>query len=119
MKVTAKRVYEPPSRSDGMRILVDRVWPRGISKEAAHIDEWLREVAPSDRLRKWFGHRPERWTEFQRRYREELREPSKAELVDRLRKQSRERKLTLLYGARDTEHNQAVALSNFLNRAGN
>src|SRR5512140_2548242 len=105
-----KRIYDTPGRSDGMRILIDRVWPRGVSKAAAHIDGWLREIAPSDRLRKWFGHKPEHWAEFQRKYRKELGEPSKAELVKQLRSLGRKRKVTLLYGARDTEHNQAVAL---------
>ncbi len=118
MGITVKRVYDSPSRSDGMRILVDRVWPRGMSKEKAQIDEWLREIAPSDALRKWFGHKPERWADFQRKYQEELGEPSKAGLVQRLRGLSRRRKVTLLYGARDSEHNQAVALSKLLRKSG-
>ncbi len=118
MGIRTKRVYDPPARIDGMRILVDRVWPRGVSKEKAHIDEWLREIAPSDRLRKWFGHKPERWMEFRRKYREELREPSGAELLKRLRSLARGRTVTLVYSARDTQHNQATALAEFLKKAG-
>ncbi len=118
MAITTKRVYDPPGRTDGIRILVDRIWPRGMKKEAARLDEWPREIAPSTRLRNWFGHKPERWAEFQKRYWKELGEPSKAELVEHLRSLARRKKVTLLYGARDTEHNQAAALSRYLKKSG-
>jgi uncharacterized protein YeaO (DUF488 family) len=107
-RIGVKRVYEPPSKSDGKRVLVDRVWPRGLTKEKAAVDVWLKEVAPSTALRKWFGHDPERWTEFRQRYGEELRENSEA--VSALRALTREGPVTLVYGAHDEEHNNAVAL---------
>jgi uncharacterized protein YeaO (DUF488 family) len=106
-----KRVYEPPSPSDGRRILVDRLWPRGLSKAEADIDLWLKDVAPSAPLRKWFGHRPERWSEFRARYRDELKtNPA----LDRLRQVLAEGKATLVYGAKDQEYNQAVVLAEVL-----
>ena len=108
-----KRIYEPPAPSDGYRILVDRVWPRGVSKERAAIALWLKEIAPSAGLRKWFGHDPERWPEFQKRYRQELR--AKTELAERIRQLEKEhRVVTLLFGARDEERNQAIVLRDFL-----
>lgn len=108
-----KRIYEPASSSDGYRILVDRVWPRGFSKERAKIALWLKEIAPSTALRKWFGHDPERWPEFQKRYRKELRAHS--DLADAIRRLEKEhRVITLLFGARDEERNQAVVLRDFL-----
>ena len=103
-----KRVYEPASPDDGMRVLVDRIWPRGISKSKARIDAWMKDVAPSTVLRKWFGHDPERWAEFRRRYRVELAE--QPERLRELRALAREGPLTLVYSARDEEHNQAVVL---------
>ena len=118
MSIKVKRVYAAPSRSDGIRILVDRVWPRGMTKEKARLDEWLRQIAPSDALRKWFNHEPERWEAFEKRYWRELEQSSKAELVDHLRNLSLRRTVTLLYGAHDEEHNQAVALSAFLRKTG-
>jgi len=118
MSIKVKRVYAAPSRSDGIRILVDRVWPRGMTKERARLDEWLRQIAPSDALRKWFNHEPERWEAFEKKYWKELEQSSKAELVDHLRNLSLRRTVTLLYGAHDEEHNQAVALSEFLRKAG-
>lgn len=108
--IRTKRVYREPSLRDGVRILVDRVWPRGISKERARIVEWRKDVAPSTSLRKWFGHEPARWTEFRRRYRTEL---ARSGMIDELRKLarlSRKRSITLVYSAADEEHNQAVAL---------
>lgn len=109
--VWIRRAYEPPTRNDGARILVDRVWPRGVRKDAAAIAEWARDVAPSDGLRKWFGHDPSRWDEFRRRYRTELRTDPKARAaLDELVARARKRRITLVYGAHDTEHNQAVAL---------
>jgi uncharacterized protein YeaO (DUF488 family) len=105
-------VYEPPSPEDGQRILVDRIWPRGLTKELAHADVWLRDVAPSDDLRHWFGHDPARWEEFQRRYREEL--ATRPGAIELLLAAARHGDITLLYGARDELHNQAVALQGFL-----
>lgn len=107
-----RRVYEPVSRHDGARVLIDRLWPRGIKKETARIDRWLRDLAPSTELRKWFGHRPERWEEFQRRYRAELRRHESD--LQQLRLLARRRPLTLVYSARDTTHNDAVVLYDVL-----
>lgn len=108
-KVDIQRVYDgaPPK---GKAVLVDRVWPRGIKKEKLGGALWLRELGPSDELRGWFGHRPERWEEFRRRYRAELEQPQQQELVNRLVELARAGTLTLLYGARDTERNQAVVI---------
>lgn len=111
--IRIKRVYEPLGRQDGDRILIDRLWPRGVSKEKACISEWRKDLAPSDRLRKWFNHESEKWDEFRRRYHEELR-PKLPELKELFRKNRRT--ITLLYGAHDTEHNNAVALKEFLNK---
>ncbi|MDH3734417.1 MAG: DUF488 family protein [Gemmatimonadota bacterium] len=108
-----KRVYEPADSEDGYRVLVDRVWPRGVSRDRAAVDEWLRDAGPSDELRKWFGHRPERWPEFVRRYEAEIRD--RPEIVDELIERAGPT-LTLVYSARDEEHNQAVALAAFLRR---
>jgi uncharacterized protein YeaO (DUF488 family) len=107
-----KRVYDPPEASDGRRVLVDRLWPRGISKEKARVDEWLKETAPSTELRKWFSHDPAKWAEFQRRYAAELKD--KEAVLDSLRAEARKNTVTLLYGARDEERNQAVALKSLL-----
>ena len=112
MAVHIQRVYDSPSPSGGKRILVDRLWPRGLSKEKASVDLWLKEVAPSDELRKWFAHDPAKWTEFQRRYKEELK-ARHAELAQ-LRQEAKHRTITLLYGAHDQEHNQAVVLAKML-----
>jgi uncharacterized protein YeaO (DUF488 family) len=111
-RVTVRRAYDPPAGSAPARrrVLVDRVWPRGISKDALRADAWLRDVAPSDELRRWFGHRPERWEEFRRRYREELRQPERAALVDELARTARAEPIVLLFGARDRGRNQAVVL---------
>jgi uncharacterized protein YeaO (DUF488 family) len=107
------RTYEPARKSDGRRVLVDRLWPRGIKKENAHVDLWMKDIAPSEALREWFGHKPERWTEFQRRYRAEL--SKNKELVAELKRAEKMHgKLTLLFGARDKEHNQAVVLLHML-----
>lgn len=107
-RVSIKRVYEPPSPDDGQRILVDRLWPRGVSKAKARLDGWMKEVAPSDELRRWFGHKPERWAEFRRRYMKELKgNPG----LQTLRDLAAEGPVTLLYGARDTDHNEAVVLA--------
>lgn len=111
MSFRIKRVYEAPSSQDGMRVLVDRLWPRGVRKEAAKLDAWLKDVAPSPALRRWFDHRPERFVEFNRRYRQEL--TTNAALED-LRKLGRRRRVTLLYGARDPAVNHAVVLQSAL-----
>lgn len=112
MGVQLKRAYEPPAASDGLRVLVDRLWPRGVSKEAARIDQWLKEIAPSAELRKWFGHDPAKWQEFRRRYFRELDEQQKA--VAALRGHIRAGTVTLVYGAKDEQHNDAVALREYL-----
>jgi uncharacterized protein YeaO (DUF488 family) len=110
MMVKVKRVYEMPAKDDGCRVLVDRLWPRGMKKEAAHLDAWLKEVAPSDGLRKWFGHDPEKWGEFQKKYRLELRKQK--ELIAELKQMAKQKgTLTLLFGAKDQERNQAVVLA--------
>jgi uncharacterized protein YeaO (DUF488 family) len=109
-----KRVYEPAAQSDGVRVLVDRLWPRGVSKSKARLDEWLKDVAPSPRLRQWFGHRPERFVEFKKRYVKELAgNPEVAEL----RGLGRRAHVTLLYGARDPQVNHAVVLQSVLKSA--
>jgi uncharacterized protein YeaO (DUF488 family) len=111
--IKIKRVYEKPAKEDGWRVLVDRLWPRGMKKEVAHVDVWMKDVAPSDALRKWFGHDPEKWDEFQKRYRSEL--AKKKELIAEIKKMEKEHEiLTLLFGAKDEEHNQAVALAHLL-----
>lgn len=107
-EVRIKRAYEAPARSDGTRVLVDRLWPRGVKKADADIAQWMKEIAPSNELRKWFGHEPERWEEFRRRYRTEL--AGKRELLAQLRELARRGPLTLVYSAHDQEHNQAVVL---------
>lgn len=110
-----KRAYEPSSPDDGARILVDRLWPRGLHKSEAAIDCWLKEVAPSNELRRWFGHDPARWDEFRRKYEAEL--SGRAELLRKLREVAREGQLTLVYSARDQVHNQAVVLRDVLEGA--
>jgi len=107
-EVTIKRAYEPPSPHDGTRVLVDRLWPRGVKKANARISQWMKEIAPSNELRKWFGHDPARWEEFRRRYKAEL--TTKRELVGQLRELAREGPITLVYSAHDEAHNQAVVL---------
>jgi uncharacterized protein YeaO (DUF488 family) len=107
-KLRLKRAYEPPAPEDGVRILVDRLWPRGLSKEKAAVDHWMKDIAPSAELRKWFGHDPERWPEFRRRYREELRRQSA--LLDQISGLTAGGAVTLVYSAHDEEHNDAVVL---------
>ena len=112
-----KRAYAAPAAEDGLRILVDRLWPRGLSKEAAAVDLWLKEIAPSTELRTWFGHDPARWPAFQERYRVELRDPERAAALDRLRAAGRESgRVTLLFAAREERYNHAVMLCDALNR---
>ncbi len=112
--VRIKRVYDDPAKADGYRILVDRIWPRGVKKEEADVDEWMKDVGPSTDLRHWFGHDPERFTEFADRYRAELKG---SDALAKLRERCREHSVvTLLYGAKDAEHNQAVVLRQLLTR---
>ena len=109
-----KRVYEKPDKEDGLRILVDRLWPRGLTKEKASVDLWLKDIAPTTELRKWFDHDPAKWNEFRRRYREEL-EKNKVEsllLAEHLNKG----KVTLVYGSKDEEHNEALVIKEFFSR---
>jgi uncharacterized protein YeaO (DUF488 family) len=113
LSVRIQRVYDRQPTS-GKTVLVDRVWPRGIKKEQLDADLWLREIGPSDELRRWFGHRPERWDEFRRRYRAELDQPRQRELLGQLVELAGKGPLTLLYGARDTERNQAVVVRELL-----
>ena len=109
--IAVKRVYDPPSRTDGTRVLVDRLWPRGIAKAKARVDAWLKEVGPSTALRTWFGHDPARWPEFQRRYHRELDGTGAAKPIAEL---ARRGPITLLFAAKDAEHNNAVALRGYL-----
>jgi len=110
--VQLKRVYEKPSRDDGLRILVDRLWPRGLTKERAAVDLWLKDVAPSTELRQWFGHDPAKWKQFEKRYRTELREAKDA--LKLLKQKCKAQVVTLVYGARDEEHNEALVLKQML-----
>jgi uncharacterized protein YeaO (DUF488 family) len=110
--VKLKRAYEPAKPSDGTRVLVDRLWPRGVKKADAAIDEWMKDIAPSAALRKWFGHDPERWREFRARYQKEVGQ--KPEQLDRLRELARQGVITLVYSAHDEAHNDAVALRSML-----
>jgi uncharacterized protein YeaO (DUF488 family) len=112
MDVRLKRAYEPAAAADGYRVLIDRLWPRGVSRERARLDEWARELAPSRELRQWFGHDPARFAEFRRRYRVELE--AKETKLQELRARAHHGTLTLVYGARDTEHNDAVVLADLL-----
>ncbi len=112
MEIRVKRIYEPPEPTDGYRVLVDRLWPRGVSREGTFIDVWMREVAPSSELRRWFGHDASRWQEFKRRYAVEL--GTRQDLVAEILALARDRPVTLLYSARDPDHNQAIALAEYL-----
>ena len=114
MQIELKRAYDPPAPGDGRRVLVDRIWPRGIARDDLRIDAWLKELAPSAGLRKWFGHDPKKWEQFKERYARELekRPDGLAQLVE----MAKAGRLTLVFGARDTEHNNAVALREYLER---
>lgn len=114
MTIRVKRVYEPKADDDGLRILVDRLWPRGVSKADLDHDAWLKDVAPSTALRKWFGHDPEKWSEFRRRYAQELDHDTPA--VQELRRLVRQGPATLLYAAKDEQHNHALVLRDYLSR---
>ena len=108
--ILIKRAYDPPSEEDGERILVDRLWPRGIKKEAAHLSPWLKELGPTTGLRKWFGHDPSRWKEFQVRYAKELQTTDHRAFLGELAARSRQGVVTLVFGAKDREHNHAIVL---------
>lgn len=111
--IKLKRIYEEYEPEDGYRILVDRLWPRGIKKEGSHIDLWLKDLGPSDELRKWFNHDPAKWQEFKKKYHGEL--SHKKDLLNEIRNAEKEnKKVTILYGAKDTEHNQAVVIAEML-----
>jgi uncharacterized protein YeaO (DUF488 family) len=112
--VRIKRAYEQPVAQDGTRVLVDRLWPRGLTKERAHIDLWLKEVAPSTDLRRWYGHDPTKFAEFRRRYLEQLREAPGRSALERLRALARQGPVTLIFAARDAEHSEAAVVGNFL-----
>lgn len=111
VKVKVARVYDDTSAADGARVLVDRIWPRGLKKEAAHLDEWAKDVAPSTELRTWYGHDPAKFAEFRRRYGAELGEPERAEALAKLRSLAKERPVILLTATRDVEHSQAAVLA--------
>lgn len=114
MKIKLKRAYDPASPEDGARFLVERLWPRGVSKEQAQLAGWLKELAPSPELRQWYQHQPERWPEFRRRYLEELASPGKGPLLAQLRQAARQGPVTLVLAARDPEHSSAQVLKGFL-----
>jgi uncharacterized protein YeaO (DUF488 family) len=118
MSVRLKRAYEPAAPNDGRRVLVDRVWPRGRTKVELELHSWERDLGPSTELRKWFGHDPARWDEFQARYHRELAQPAKAKTLDELAAAARRGRVTLVYGARDREHNQAQVIADELERRG-
>lgn len=112
LRISIARVYDHDAKSSGARLSVDRLWPRGVSKEELDYDDWIKEIAPSNDLRKWFGHDPEKWSEFRKRYQTELKENPEA--VETCLKWCRRGPVTLLYGAKDTDHNQAVVLRDYL-----
>lgn len=114
MKIKTKRVYEKSENEDGYRILVDRLWPRGLTKEKANVDLWLKEIAPSTELRKWFGHEPAKWNDFKKKYVAELKENK--ETVSVLKEKMKRGTVTLLYGAKDEKHNEALVLSNYVTK---
>ena len=112
MKIQIKRVYEKPSQDDGFRMLVDRIWPRGLNKEKAQLDQWIKDIAPSTPLRKWFDHKENRFNEFSKKYIQELE--SSPELIGKILEVAHEKPLTLVYSAKDENHNQAIVLKNYL-----
>jgi uncharacterized protein YeaO (DUF488 family) len=115
MKAQIKRVYEKPEEEDGYRILVDRLWPRGLTREKAAVDLWLKEIAPSTELRKWFNHDPEKWPDFKKKYLKEIKENNEA--LTTLKEKMKERKVTIVYSAKDEVHNDARVLISYLNKA--
>ena len=115
MKAVIKRVYEKPEKEDGYRILVDRLWPRGLTKEKVAADLWLKEIAPTTELRKWFNHDPDKWPDFQKKYLKEMKENKDA--LTTLKEKMKEGKVTILYGAKDEEHNEARVIMDYVNKA--
>ena len=109
-----KRAYDKPEPSDGQRILIDRLWPRGLTKAEAGIDEWLKDLGPSTELRKWFGHDPEKWREFKKRYLQELAEPGKIALLEKIAQTAKQTTVTLVYSARDTEHSDVKVIKELI-----
>ncbi len=114
MGVQTKRAYDPPSPQDGHRVLVDGLWPRGLSKEKLRVEDWVRAIAPSAPLRKWYGHKPEKWEEFRRRFRAELANSPRKELLEELIQRARREKVTLVFGARDAEHCNATVIAEMI-----
>ena len=112
-----RRIYDEPRERDGTRVLVDRIWPRGLTKDKAHLDEWCKQIAPSTRLRQWYGHDPQRFAEFRRRYRQELGEPERAQALEHLRDLAGRGPLTLLTAARQSEISQAAVLADLIRQA--
>jgi uncharacterized protein YeaO (DUF488 family) len=115
-RIRFRRIYDDPAPDDGARVLVDRIWPRGIRKEEAHVEEWLRDVAPSTELRKWFGHDPDRFAEFRRRYLAELKAPERTRALRHLREAAAGGHVTLVTASKDLEHSQAAVLAGLLNK---
>ena len=113
--IKIKRIYDPASREDGKRIYIDRLWPRGMKKEEAKIDEWLKEISPSNALRKWFGHDPSKYEEFKRRYIKELQKHP--EILEKIKKEERRETVTLLFSAKDEEHNNATVMKEILSKS--
>jgi uncharacterized protein YeaO (DUF488 family) len=116
-EVHARRVYEQAAQSDGSRVLVDRLWPRGLSKDKAHLDEWLKAVAPSAELRRWYGHQPAKFAEFKRRYEAELKDPERSEALRHLHDEARSGPVTLLTATKDLQHSEAEVLAELLRSA--
>jgi uncharacterized protein YeaO (DUF488 family) len=114
VSINIRRVYEPPRSEDGYRVLIDRIWPRGVRKDEAQVDQWSRELAVSTALRRWFGHDPTKWEEFRKRYRAELLVPEHRAALDELAQQAQQGPVTIVYGARDEMHNNAVVLAELL-----
>jgi uncharacterized protein YeaO (DUF488 family) len=114
MNIIIKRVYEDPEKADGKRILIDRLWPRGLTKEKAKIDLWIKDIAPSTELRKWFGHDSAKWSEFRKRYVAEIKKNN--QVVSQLEEELKKGKVTLVYGAKDEEHNDAVVLKEYFEK---
>jgi len=112
--ISIKRIYDKPKKEESFRILVDRLWPRGLSKEKAQVDLWLKEIAPSDKLRKWFSHDPKKWDSFKKKYKIELKD--KQELVEKIKKIEKKKTITLLYSAKDEEHNNAIVLKEYIKK---
>jgi uncharacterized protein YeaO (DUF488 family) len=112
--IKLKRIYEKAERTDGQRVLIDRLWPRGVRKEKAHIDKWLKKIAPSDELRGWYGHKLDRWEEFRKRYRAELSRAPLKELLGKLHKEGKRHNVTLVFAAKDSEHSNAAVLRELL-----